>query len=479
MIVAIEMTVDHTTDVARWTVGSAASAAPLPRPSPRYRWRMAGPPDDILEVLAGLDYETALTPDDPRYVDTAEARGSTQTPNRLAMKFGLLLRDGRFLPPTKKHVLFFGHIGSGKTTELRRYCRQLEGADRYLVIEVSVHDVLDRNNFEYTDLLMALALALCERLHERDVSVPKSAVAGLERWFVENVKTEESLDEFSATVQAGIEGKAGIPLLTSLFVKFTAAFKTNVTYKDTLRRVVRNTCSQFAAAFNAFIREAEQCSSKAGVAQRFLFVVDGTDKLSGGDRRRFFTEDHEQLLGIEAHVVYTAPLALKYEGNLVSGIDADLFLPLIKIGERDGSPVDAGRRVMRDMLLRRAAEALFDGDEPIDALVSSCGGHPRELLRLLKLCCEFSDGTQITAPVVDRAIDALAAEYRRFLEPEDYAHLANIDLNPVHTGNDERTRKLLYNLALLEYNDGSWRHSHPVVDRLEGYRDARRQYEAE
>ena len=104
--------------------------------------------------------------------------------------------------------------------------------------------------------------------------------------------------------------------------------------------------------------------------------------------------------------------------------------------------------------------------------------HRRELLRLLKLCCEFSDGLQITTKVAGQALDTLAAEYRRFLEPEDYECLVNIDLNPVHTGNDERTRKLLYNLALLEYNDGSWRHSHPVVDRLQGYQDARRRYEA-
>lgn len=439
---------------------------------------MSDPPDDILEVLASLDYETALTPDDPRYVDTAEARGSAQTPARLALKFGLLLRDGRFLPPPKKHVLFFGHTGSGKTTELRRYCRQLEGSDRYLVIEVGVHEVLDRNNFEYTDLLMALALALCERLEDRKVPVPRTVVTGLERWFAENVKTEEGLVEFAMTAEAGAEGKAGIPLLTSLFVKFTAAFKTNVTYKDTLRRVVRNTYSQFADAFNAFIREAERCSEKHGVARRFLFVVDGTDKLRGEDRRRFFTEDHEQLMGIEAHVVYTAPLALKYEGNLVGGIDADLFLPLIKIAGQDGSPVEAGRAVMREMLLRRAARTLFDDEKPIEELVSSCGGHPRELLRLLKLCCEFSDGAQITAGVVERAIGALAAEYRRFLEPEDYEHLVKIDLSSVHTGNDERTRKLLYNLALLEYNDGAWRHSHPVVGRLDGYRAARQRYAA-
>lgn len=394
------------------------------------------------------------------------------------MKFGLLLRDGRFVPPTKKHVLFFGHIGCGKTTELRRYCRQLEGPDRYLVVEVSVHEVLDRNNFEYTDLLMALAMALCERLEARSIPVPNSAVAGLERWFDENVKTVANLNEFSASVEAGVEGKAGIPLLASLFVKFTSAFKTNVTYKDELRHVVRNTYTQFSTAFNTFIRDAEHCADKAGVARRFLFVVDGTDKLRGEDRRRFFTEDHEQLLGIEAHVVYTAPLALKYEGNLVTGIDADLFLPLMKIAEQDGSPAAEGLRVMREMLLRRAAESLFEGDAPIDALVASCGGHPRELLRLLKLCCEFSDGRRITAEVAERGIAALAAEYRRFLEPEDYEHLANIDINSLHTGNDVRTRALLYNLALLEYNEGSWRRSHPVVRRLEGYKDALRRLAA-
>ncbi len=438
---------------------------------------MAQPPDDILEVLASLDYASALVPDDPRYVDTAEARGSAQTPERLARKFGL--RDGRFLPPAKKHVLFFGHVGSGKTTELRRYCQQLEGADRYLVVEVSVHEVLDRNNFEYTDLLMALALALCERLQAHGVPVPEPAVAGLQRWFDENVISEDRLRELSASVEAGVEAKAGIPLLTSLFMKVTTAFKTNVTYKDTLRRVVRNTYTQFAGAFNAFIREAEQCAAGAGVARRFLFVVDGTDKLRGEDRRRFFTEDHEQLLGIEAHVIYTAPLALKYEGSFVGGIDADLFLPLIKIAEQDGSPVATGRAVMREMLLRRAAASLFDADGTIESLVSACGGHPRELLRLLTLCCELADGKQISSADVDRAITVLAAEYRRFLEPADYAHLANIDVNPIHTGNDERTRRLLYNLALLEYNDGSWRHSHPVVAGLDGYQAARRGLEAE
>ncbi len=47
---------------AEWE-SPAASAAAVTRRSQRYRSRMSGPPDDILEVLAGLDYETALRSD--------------------------------------------------------------------------------------------------------------------------------------------------------------------------------------------------------------------------------------------------------------------------------------------------------------------------------------------------------------------------------------------------------------------------------
>jgi hypothetical protein len=64
-------------------------------------------------------------------------------------------------------------------------------------------------------------------------------------------------------------------------------------------------------------------------------------------------------------------------------------------------------------------------------------------------------------------------EYRRFLEPADYDLLVLLDANTVHAGNDDRTRKLLYNLSLLEYNDGTWRRSHPVIRTLEGYALAR------
>lgn len=428
------------------------------------------PPTDILEVLRDIEYDKPLAAGDERYVDTREARGSQKTLNRLARKFGLDLNDDRFAPATQRHVLFFGHTGSGKTTELLHYAQALEGPKKYLVVAVDITVELDLHNLQYADTLMAMARALLTRLEQEQITLGPEALKDLEDWFGERVLNSEQAREFSAEIKTGVEVKGGIPGLVKLFSKFTAAFKTNATYKDSIRKIIRNNFAEFAAAFNHLLRRAEAVLSAEGTARRVLFMIDGTDKLRGEDRSAFFVQDAEQLLAIDAHVLYAAPLSLKYEGNLTGKLDADLVLPMIKLLERDGSPCAAGERAMREILLRRADRKLFATEAEIKKIVAFSGGHPREMLRLLKLCCEFAEANLIDAATVELAIKQLASEYRRFLEPEDYALLADIDQDQLHGGNDERTRKLLYNLALLEYNDGSWRRSHPVVRTLEGYR---------
>jgi hypothetical protein len=126
---------------------------------------------------------------------------------------------------------------------------------------------------------------------------------------------------------------------------------------------------------------------------------------------------------------------------------------------------------VRSPLLLRVDRCLFASDAEVECLVEYSGGHPRELLRLLKLCCELADD-QIDAAVVQAAIEKLAADYRYFLKPADYVLLKAFDSNPADGDNDEQTQDLLHRLALLQYNDGTWRRSHPVVRTLEGYRTA-------
>jgi hypothetical protein len=285
------------------------------------------------------------------------------------------------------------------------------------------------------------------------------------------VLTEERSRELALTVAAGAGAGGGIPGLIDLFGRFTSAFKANTTHKESFRAVVRNGFTQFAGAFNRFLRAAERAIGEAQKGKRVLFIVDGTDKLSSEDSRRFFVADAFQLLEIEALVLYTAPLAMKYEGAVSPLLDADLVLPLIKLEDIEGRPLEQGVAAMRAMLLRRADRSLFAGEAAIERLAQASGGHPRELLRLLRLVLELANPL-VDAPVVGKAIGKLAADYRRWLAAEDYALLAEEARKRGVVDTQPRAYRLLGNLALLEYNDGSWRRPHPAVKTLEGYSNA-------
>ena len=426
------------------------------------------PPSHLLEVLQKIEYEEALSDQDPRYVDSQEARGSEKTFTRLARKFGWDPASNAFFAPYEKHILFFGHIGIGKTTELRRYALQLNASRRFYVVEVDVLAKLDRNNLQYTEVLMAMAETLLERLHGDGFVLGAEALEPLQRWFGNVVETQATTKELSAELKTVAEGGGGIPGLIKLLATFTAAFKTGSSQKSEWRREIRNDFTSLALAFNTLIRLAEDQLARQGRAEQLLFLIDGTDKMRGEDTQQFFVQDAEQLLAIKTLVIYTAPLHLKYDGRLGGKLDADIVLPMMKLYERDGGRFEAGWRTMRRLLLLRADRCLFASDAEVDRLVEFSGGHPRELLRLLKLCCELAED-RIDASVVQTAIEKLAADYRYFLKPADYALLKTIDSNPVDGGNDEQAQQLLHRLALLQYNDGTWRRSHPVVRTLEGY----------
>ena len=426
------------------------------------------PPSHLLEVLQKIEYEEALSDQDPRYVDSQEARGSEKTFTRLARKFGWDPASNAFFAPYEKHILFFGHIGIGKTTELRRYALQLNASRRFYVVEVDVLAKLDRNNLQYTEVLMAMAETLLERLHGDGFVLGAEALEPLQRWFGNVVETQTTTKELSAELKTVAEGGGGIPGLIKLLATFTAAFKTGSSQKSEWRREIRNDFTSLALAFNTLIRLAEAQLARQGRAEQLLFLIDGTDKMRGEDTQQFFVQDAEQLLAIKTLVIYTAPLHLKYDGRLGGKLDADIVLPMMKLYERDGGRFEAGWRTMRRLLLLRADRCLFASDAEVDRLVEFSGGHPRELLRLLKLCCELAED-RIDASVVQTAIEKLAADYRYFLKPADYALLKTIDSNPVDGGNDEQAQQLLHRLALLQYNDGTWRRSHPVVRTLEGY----------
>lgn len=438
------------------------------------------PPDDLWEVNRRLQFDEPLDGSiDARWVDTGAARGE-YSHRPLYRVLGVeevadAPQPQLKAPPDRGYYLFCGHRGCGKSTELRRIRQHLHRPDLYYIVFADAARDLDPNNLRYQDILLHLAAKLTGQLEEDDVAIDGAYVERLQNWFIERVEVQEETEEFARQAKAGAQVQAGLPLVGRLFAEISNALKTNSSYKQVLRQTLRNHFTDFAAAFNHLIEAADSSVRELGMGGRILFIVDGTDRLREGDARAFFITDVHQLQQVRGLFLYCAPIHLIYEGNTIEQDFNRVFkLPMIKIENADGTRNEPGCDAMRAMLYRRAAENLFDIGVA-DYLIAHSGGHPRDLLRLLQQAFQHAEHDRFDDEAARRAVGETASMLRRILEADDYRLLAaidSIDWNAEQPASTEQTRRLLYNLALLEYNDHYWR-SHPAVQTTAAYRNAR------
>ncbi|MBF0556256.1 MAG: ATP-binding protein [Nitrospirae bacterium] len=434
---------------------------------------MYTPPKKIAEAARQLDFSQPLEFNDPRYVDTEKGRGVVNY-NQLFKKMGFELTNTSDVSlPESGHTLFCGHIGCGKSTELRKLGEKLKRRGLFYVVFVDVALELDTNNLQYPDLLMALAYRLCENLKNDDIEINSVFLTNLQSWFDQKIATSETTKRFAVELKAGIEAEAGIPFLAKLFGKLTNSLKMGTTYKEALRRVIKNHVTEFADAFHLLINAVESETKKKGLAEKVLFIVDGTDKLSGEDSVSFFIKDANQLKSIEAHFLYGAPIHLIYSGNQVQQRFEYFILPMIKITAKDGTKLRDGYEVMRKIVLRRADISLFENPGTIDKIIEYSGGSPRELMRLLKNAYLFAED-KFTDEALNNGIADLATTYKRMFAFKDASYfriLAEVDSGIEVDMGSEKVEFLLFNLALFEYNNYFWK-SHPVVRLLDSYKRA-------
>jgi energy-coupling factor transporter ATP-binding protein EcfA2 len=443
----------------------------FPNASPQLLSTIEESPKTLMGVNNAIDFKDSLQADDPRYVETAKARDEAFE-KRFFRTFGYDTTSNNFEPPPRmgKHVLFFGHVGCGKSTELARLSKVLHNPNRYWVVNVDLLSLLDPSNVNYSDVWLAVAQQLVSQLESCNIRIDPQISSRLANWFIERVLSNEQIKEFSAEIKAGIEAGVGIPYLSKLFAKFTAAIKTGSTHREIIRTVVRNTYGEFIAALNLLFSAAVDGVIEAQLGRQLLIVIDGPDRFRGDDWRKFFVDESNQLTQASCVVVYTAPMALKSCGARLDTFDS-LVLPMIKLREFDTNAkrLDAFN-TMRQVILKRAHHSLFDSMATVDSLIEYSGGHLRDSLRLLSFACVEADATPLTSADIDAAALRLAGDYRSWLEQgESYKILAQAEAQPYNEGCSPTITKLVEGGALLEYNNGSWRHPHPVVRLLHGY----------
>lgn len=434
------------------------------------------PSKDIWEVSRQLNYDVPLEADDPRLVDTQKGRGD--------FSFAPLLRilgvDPKTMrvksPNQQKYILFTGHRGCGKSTELRRLARELHHPSRFFVVFLDSQTELNIDNLQYADVLVAAAKKLCEALQGEGITVADEFLSKLRAWFQERIEKHEKIRDLTAEVRSEAQAGVNFPFIARLFSVFSASIKNNSRYTEEIRQVIHNNFSDFAVACNDLIDAARELVKKEGKGQSILFIVDGPDKISSREKRLdFFIHNAWQLQQIESNFIYTAPIDLVHEegGQLRQVFGNIVTLPMIKLRSKESvAPLDEGYACMRELIHRRADPSLFDDQTTLDYLIEYSGGNPRHLLRLLDYAFQAAEDDRFDRAAAETAVRKMAREFAILLTDQHYALLRKIDQAPQYVPATVEEGKiinyLLYHLCLLQYNDFWWL-SHPAIRTLPAY----------
>lgn len=455
-------------------------------------------PTELLQLSRAakrnLRYDVPLDLNNPSdealLVDLGKARGDFSQ-NKLLFDLGIdePTQDLDVDNP-QQYILFGGHRGCGKSTELRLLAKRLHRPEFYYVVFVDSYKELDVNNLHYSDVLLAQAKVLMQQLDADGIAIHSVFLSRLEQWFTQRVKTKLTETQLNSKVEAGVELSTGLPWLGNAFAKLTNAISYGSSQKEEIREAVRSSYSEFSAAFNALICHVEEQLNATQKAKKLLFIVDGTDRLPSKEANEFFVRDIHQLKQIHSNFIYCAPIQILSESGSAAQEFSVYRLPMVKIAEKQSA--DCHRIALTklsELIGRRADSRLFadgsitlhgqDYNEALLELLKASGGHVRDLMRLLDYCLAETLGhKKIDLAVVKVAIKQLAGEYSYLIQQADYALLAEIDCkDKTYLPTSDQSRRLLYDLALLEYNSHWWQ-SHPAVRTLPAYQQALSVYSA-
>lgn len=135
-------------------------------------------------------------------------------------------------------ILFTGHRGSGKSTELKRI--QKIWKKSYHVIYLEVNEETDINDANYTDLYLIVIKQVEFALRKLGLKFDQRLLSSFEAWFKEITEENEESVEKSVSVESEASLEGGAPFIAKLMVKLLAQIKGSDKQKTTIRQTLES-----------------------------------------------------------------------------------------------------------------------------------------------------------------------------------------------------------------------------------------------
>ena len=411
------------------------------------------------------------------YIETDDARDPHQdTIERLAKSLELETEPSR--------ILFYGHPGCGKSTELNKFLEEYK--ETWFPVKFSVLDEMTPSNALAEDLILIITSKIVEEANKAGIKEKKELLDAVYKYFA--TVTQEKITgrdaEISAT--AGVDtSSTSWGKLIGLFAGFKGEIKMNSHSEETAVYTLRKRASDLTTQANRVI---EAISGELKTRnKRLLVVVEDIDKLDLKQAQEMFVNRTSLLTGLSTNIIYTIPIYLFHSPDLSAFkpyFDDVIGLPMIKIAEpqkgKPPKPHPQGRKVIEAIIKARVEEGLIRKNA-MDLLIDKTGGvlrHVFEALNTVSTMAKIKEPVskdairygldqlrktcwqQIALPVDNTAgINSVDELYDRLLE---YAEQQRQGEKPIPKS-DPINQLLLKCCALIEYNGEGWFGVHPLI----------------
>lgn len=412
--------------------------------------------EDVLNVCSPF----ALNEDtyEKFYVNTNEARGEDSS-KKIIYRF---MYNGDQV----KKILFMGHNGSGKSTELFKIQKELE--KDYLVVKFSVKEETDTvNNFAYSDLIFAI-------LNNIFAVVSKNGTYDLSKFNIDEIvsywndeRVLELIDYSKIDVSSELSAKVGWFDVVSAKIK--GVFQTGVAAKQEIRRKMEPTLKQLLIYINKFISEI----NKQIAPKKLLLIIEDLDKLIVGQAKELFVDNRKSITALNVNTIYTFPIYLfysEYYNEILSDFDSDVLLSMIKVTEKDGEEYTKGIDILEKIVAQRCDLSLFSGDS-LKFMIQKSGGSIRDLFWMvnnaaLNTMIKYGNDGKISQDIAKQTYYEFKSRRERVIKKSHLPILEEIykDKTKKPFGDDQDLlMQLLHSMCVIEYNGKRWCDLHPAI----------------
>ena len=379
-------------------------------------------------------------------------------------------------------ILFYGPGGSGKSTELNKLVKEMDG--EYLVVNFSVREEMNLADINSEDIILVMMERLAAIAADAGLDVDTEALEGINDYF--STFTETQKQESKQSVEASAEANVATPPILTGLIKLLAGFKAEVRYEarsETSRvAAIRKRPGDLIAYANLLVNAVRQ-SLPPG--QRLLFIVEDLDKLDIARARQVFVENSLTLVSIHTNIIYTIPIFTFHSPDasiLHTRFHSNLSFPMIKVTGPDGLRAE-GFEVVREIITRRLGQDALT-QEALDTLIEKTGGvlqHAFEVVVGATLLRKASVplGVEQINHSLQRKKGEFLTEITLPFEPvpglerreQLYERLKQClgeqkAGKPCRPSGQAIDQVLLKSCALVEYNGDRWLGVHPLVQEI-------------